>query len=269
MKFLSWFCFCLSPVVLFCSADGNGLILCPICIILGFVFKWIGNKTEKISYTDSEGKKVSYKLKSEPNGDLKVIFKVEPHKLWEWHYKDRIMIALAKKDSISDELMALKDKEARSWATTVCSHRNVWVPPEATQEQIARSVGVVTDQMVKERAVNKDRIQIGKYFLLKELEEKYYGKRFGNNERGERCYFPWIRIKDARYKIRLSNGSTINEKLVEYDYKMSIKEIWDNLSEQEKFQTTKWVKEYEEKLLKLVNIYIEKGQDFCDVDIDY
>ena len=247
MKFLSSLFFILSPFALFCSEDGNGLILCPVFIILGFVFKWAENNGS------SSG----------------AVVKVEPQKFWEWHYKDRMRNTLAEKDSISDGLMALKDKEARDWATTICGYHNAWVPPEVKQEQIARENGVITEQMVKEKSAKMDRIQIGKYFLLKELENKYYGKRFGKSGRGERCYFPWTTIKDDCHKIKLSNGRRVSGSMIEYDYKMSIRSIWDSLSEQEKAQATTWSKKYEERLLKQVNDYIEGGRDFRGVHIDF
>ena len=248
MEGLSWIFFCLSPFALFCTGDGNGLIMCPVFIILGFVFRWLENTG---------------------CGTSKPVVKIEPQKFWEWHYKDRMRSTLAEKDSISEGLMALKDKEARDWATTICGYHNVWVPPEARQEQIARSNGVITEKMIKDRNAKKDKIQIGKYFLLKELENKYYGKRFGKSGRGERCYFPWTTIKDDCRKIKLSNGRPVSGSMIEYDYKMSIRSIWDSLSEQEKAQATIWSKKYEERLLKQVNDYIEGGRDFRGVHIDF
>lgn len=248
MEFLSWLFFCLSPFALFCSEDGNGLILCPIFIVLGFVFKCAGSNI---------------------SGTPTVRVKVNPQDFWEWHYKDRMRNTLAQKDTISDGLMALEDKEARSWATTICGYHNAPVPSEGRQEEIARSNGVITEKMAKERAAKKDRIQIGKYFLLKELEEKYYGKRFGKNGRGERHCYPWIKIKDDRYKIRLSNGHLIGNTLIEFDYKMSLRAIWDSLSIQEKEQATKWIKEYEEKLLEQIRFYIEDGRDFRSVGVEF
>ena len=248
MNFLSWLFFCLSPFALFCSESGNGLILCPVFVVLGFICKWAGENS---------------------GGTPRAVVKVDPNEFWKWHYKDRISSVLAQKDSISDGLMAYKDQEARRWATTICGYHNAWVPPEATQEQIARANGVITEQMVKEKAVNKDRIQIGKYFLMKELKKKYYGKRFGKDGRGERYYHPYTKIEKDRYKIKLSDGHSINEKWIELDYKMSLREIWDSFSEREKSQATKWINEYEEKLLKLVNGYIDEGHDFYNVDIDF
>ena len=134
MEFLSWLFFCLSPFALFCSENGNGLILCPVFIILGFVFKWVGSNCGNTS---------------------KAVVKIEPQKFWEWHYKDRMRSMIAEKDSTSDRLMAYKDQEARRWATTICGYHNAWVPPETTQEQIARANGVVTEQMVKEKEEKK------------------------------------------------------------------------------------------------------------------
>lgn len=248
MKFLSWLFFCLSPFALFCSEGGNGLILCPVFIVLGFIFKWFDKKI---------------------NGTPTAVIKIEPQKFWEYHYKDRMRSTIAQKDTISDGLMALKDKEARDWATKISGYHNTWVPPEAEQEQIARENGVVTEQMAKERTANKNRIQIGKYFLLKELSEKYYGRRFGKREQGDYCCYPWRRIKDDLYRIKLADGHAINEKWIELDYNMNIREIWDSLSEQEKAIAIKWIKEYEEKLLELINIYIKEGRNFCTVGIDF
>ena len=112
MEYLSWLFFCLSPFALFCSEDGNGLILCPIFIILGFVFKWIGNN----------------------NSTPTAVVKVEPQKFWEWHYIDAIH-------------KGRSDSEAREWATTICGYHNAWVPSEGKQEQIARANNIVTDKM--------------------------------------------------------------------------------------------------------------------------
>ena len=133
MESLSWIFFCLSPFALFCSENGSGLILCPIFIILGFVFKWAGN----ISV-----------------GKPKTVVKVSSSEFWEWHYKDRMRGTLAIKDN-NDAFIAYKDKEARRWATTICGYNNAWVPPEATQEQIARANGVITEAMIKERNEKK------------------------------------------------------------------------------------------------------------------
>lgn len=245
MRGLSLMFFCLSPFALFCTEDGNGLILCPVFIVLGFVFRWIGKKLD-----DAQ----------------RDVVRVDPKEFWECHYKDRMRSTLVQKDAINDGVMALKDKEARSWATTMCGYNNAPVPPEAEQEQIARINGVITEQMIKERGAGKDRIQIGKYFLLKKLAEKYSGKEFGEGL-GGKCYCPWVIIKDDLRKIKLSNGHSINEKLIEYDYKMSLGSIWNGLSEPEKIEIVKWVTEYEERLIKLINIYIEDGRYCSSVDM--
>lgn len=226
MKSLSWLFFCLSPFALFCSEDGNGMILCPVFIILGFVFKWIGNSS---------------------SGTPTAVVKVEPQKFWEWHYKDRMRSTLAQKDSISDALMALEDKEARDWATTICGYHNAWVPPEGVQEQVARANGVITEKMIKERNEKKDRIQIGKYFLMSELLLKY--------ENGNAHARRFIR-EDIR-KIRISRHGGADDWYVKREYGKTVGEMWKTLSSEEKEQAEKWVKEYEEKLIKAIKDYEE------------
>ncbi len=248
MEFLSWLFFCMSPVALFCTENGSGLILCPVFIMLGFVFKRIENNS---------------------NGTHTVAVKVDSQKFWEWHYKDRIRDTLAEKDSIDDHLMSAKDKEARSWATTVCGYHNAWVPPEGKQEQIARENGVITEKMIKERDEKRNRVQIGKYFLMRELEQKYRGKKCGKGGRGESSCFPEMIIDRDCHRLKLSNGSAVSEWMVKHDYNMTVRQMWDSLTEQEKQQTTEWIRKYEEKLLKYVKAYIEEGCYFHNVDIEF
>ena len=225
MEFLSWFFFCLSPFALFCSEGGNGLILCPVFIIVGFIFKYAGNNNE-----------------STP----KAVVKVDPKEFWEWHYKDRMRSTLAQKDSINDGLMALEDKEARDWATTICGYHNVWVPPESTQEQIARANGVITEKMVKENTIKKDRIQIGKYFLMCELKSKYDNVKTWHARK---------EIEKDMKKIKISRHSGADDWYVKREYGKTVNEMWKTLSLEEKQQAEKWVKEYEEKLIQSVQDY--------------
>ena len=235
MEYLSWLFFCLSPFALFCSENGNGLILCPIFIILGFVFKYAGNNS---------------------GGGTTV--KVEPHEFWEWHYKNRMRATLIEKDSINDGLMALKDQEARRWATSICGYHNAPIPTEERQEQIARSNGVVTEKMIKERNEKKDRMQVGKYVLMNELLEKY-----------NTTYYPKSRIKKDIDKIQTSNDRYITEYWAYDKYKKSIREIWDSLSKEEKNQAAKWVEEYEEKLISAINTYTNGELYNVDIKMDF
>lgn len=223
MKFLSWLFFCLSPFALFCTENGGGLILCPAFIILGVIFKHGGNNIEG-----------------------NAVVEIEPQKFWEYHYKDRMRITFAQKQSINDGLMALKDKEARSWATTICGYHNAWVPPEEKQEQIARSNGVVTEKMVKESAMQKDRIQIGKYFLMNELKLKYDNVKTWRIQN---------EIKNDMSKIKIAHNNGVNDWYVKREYGMTVGEMWKTLSLAEKQQVEKWVKKYEEKLIQAVKEY--------------
>lgn len=235
MEYLSWLFFCLSPFALFCSENGTGLILCPVFIILGFIFKWAGSNAGSSS---------------------QVVVKVDQKKFWEWHYKDCMRNTLEQKDSIGDYLMSVKDKEARSWATTICGYHNAWVPPEGIQEQIARANGVVTEKMIKEREEKKDRIQVGKYFLMSELAEKYRSMRVGKGGK-ERCYFPRSKITKDIYKIKTSDGMLISDYWLSEKYNKSAREVWESLSEKEKNQVKQWVEEYEKQLIEEVYEYVE------------
>ena len=238
MESLSWLFFCLSPFALFCSEDGNGLILCPIFIILGFLFKYAGSNSE---------------------GTTTV--KVEPQKFWEWHYKDRMNSTLAQKDTISDGLMALKDKEARSWATTICGYHNAWVPPETIQEQIARANGVITEKMVKANTIKKDRIQIGKYFLMCELKLKYNSVKAWHMRK---------EIENDMRKIKISRHGGADDWYVKQEYGKTVSEMWKTLSSDEKQQAEKWVKEYEEKLIQAVQDYEAYNEYMIrHVDMDF
>ena len=231
MGFLSWLFFCLSPFALFCSEDGNGLILCPVFIILGFIFK----------YAESN-------IGDTPTA----VVKVEPQKFWEWHYKDRMRSVYVQKDLGKEKLMAAHDQEARRWATTICGYHNAWVPPESAQEQIARANGVVTEKMIKENAIKKDRIQIGKFFLMRELKLKYdNGKTW--RERKE--------IEKDMNKIRISGRLGAGDFYVKQEYGKTVSEMWETLSLDEKQQSENWVKEYEEKLIMAIKDY-EENDDY-------
>ena len=247
MESLSWMFFCLSPFALFCSAD-DGLLLCFLFIILGFVFKWRNSNKGSIP---------------------RITIKVEPQNFWEYHYKDRINATLAQKESIRDELLALKDEEARKWATAICGYHNAWIPPEDTQEQIARANGVVTKRMIKQQVEESDRIQIGKYFLLQKLKAEYENKRIGDgiNERRNtyKNGFPEAIIDGDCRKIKLSNGRSVDEWDVKHIYNKSITEMYECLSEQEENQVIEWTREYAIKLHKS----IKEGKYFYSVDMDF
>lgn len=247
MEFLSWLFFCLSPFALFCTENGSGLIMCPLFIILGFFFKYAGSNV---------------------SGIPKAVVKVEPTEFWEWHYKDRMRSTIAQRDTINDSLMSLKDKEAREWATTICSYHNAWVPPEGKQEQIARANGVITEKMIKARNEDKDRIQVGKYVLMNELIEKYDATRVGKDRRSP-CYYPKSRIKKDVDKIKTSNGRYITEYWAYDKYKKSVKEIWDSLSEEEKNQVVRWVDEYERRLMHMVREYVDGKRRDDNIKMDF
>lgn len=246
MEYLSWMFFCLSPFALFCSENRNGLILCPIFIILGFVFRWIGN--------DGSGSKT--------------VVKVNPQEFWEWHYLNRMKNTLAQKDTIDDYLMSANDKEARDWATTICGYNNCYVPSESQQENIARNNGVITEKMIKKRERSKDRIQIGKFFLMCELEEKYQSTRISDGSGRRGCY-PRNYIKIDKDRIRISDYRLIGDYSIEKKFNMSIKEVWNDLSTREKNEAREWVEEYEKNLMRMVHEYVDNERACVCVKMDF
>ena len=66
MSGLSFVFFCVAPFALFCSEDGNGMILCAIYLILGSLCKWI------------------------ENGGLKPKVYIEPKDWWECNYRQNM-----------------------------------------------------------------------------------------------------------------------------------------------------------------------------------
>lgn len=239
MGFLSWLFFCLSPFALFCSEDGNGLILCPVFIILGLVFKF---------------------AESNSSGKSTATVKVEPQKFWEWHYVDRMRNTLNQKDSINDGLMALRDKEARRWATTICGYHNAWVPPKDKQEQIARSYGVITEKIAKENTIKRDRIQIGKYFLMSVLKFKYSNAA---------CYTKREIEKDMK-KITISEHLGADDWCVKQKYGKTVREMCKTLTDEEKREAVEWINEYESKLVQAVKDYeSHKTSSVRPVEMDF
>ena len=246
MRYLSWMFFCLAPFGLFCSESGNGLILCPIFIILGFVFKWLENNSSKTP---------------------KAIVKVEPRKFWEWHYK-----------SFIGNWGVNYDKDARKWATYVAQSHNCWVPPEEEQERIARENGIITyeirieeenkrkekeaiEKKRKEEEDNKwDRLQVGKYYLMWKLMNKYKRTMFGKKGKGNTCYFPDMTIERTLSCFRFADDGCVGDYGSKGKFNKTCKEMWEtSLTYEEKKEATKWIKEYEERLLREINDYIEKG----------
>ena len=232
MNGLSWLFFCLAPFGLFCSESGNGLILCPVFIILGFVFKWVENRS---------------------NGNPTAIVEIEPQKYWECMYKDYV-------DTWSATFgMGIRmDKEARGGATSMCRIHNCWIPPEEEQERIARENGIFTEKMKQEEDNNWDRIQTGKHYLMNELKEKYEMVMFGKRGRGNRCKYPSLIIEYAIDCLEFADHSTVNEYFTKEKFDISCKEMWNAvLTAEEKSEATKWVEEYEKRLLQEVNDYVD------------
>ena len=254
MEFLSLLFFCLSPFALFCSDNGTGLLLCPIFILVGFIFKWIGSLNISL-----------------PKREIDV---EKEKRFWEIHYKDAIAPALKdikplldKDSSLRDIAIACRDRKAREWATWVCRCNNAWIPPFYMQEQIARENGVITEQVVKERAIQRDRIQIGKYYLMRELENKH-GRKIFKSETTKRQQYVGDIIKKSYQKLELSDGCPVTDGAIKIDYNTTASEMWLSLSEEEKKLSEINVKKFEEELLKKLDDYLNGGDDFYRINVE-
>ena len=218
MEFLSWLFFCLSPFALFCSEDGNGIVLCIVFLVLGAVCKWIDN------------------------GGLKPKVKVEPKDWWEANYKLNMSQGRGHEAS----------KNIADWTTRV---NYLPMPTEGEKERVARSIGVVTPQMRYDEEDRWNRIQVEKYRLMKELYEKYNKKVFRSED-----FVSWTK-NIGRYCLPYTY----------IEYSMMVlkrfirvqkwnKDPWTaTISKEEKDIAKKWIEEYEERLLREVNDYIENG----------
>ena len=220
MESLSWIFFCLTPFGFFCTENGTGLITGTVFLILGFVFKWLGK---------NGGETPTAKVK------------VEPQKFWEWHYMD----------SINNGGI---DQNARTWATTVARAHSCPIPSDAEQERIARKNGIITEQMKYDEQDKWNRIQVAKYRLMNDLYEKYKAKGritssdYVSGRTGRQCC-PYFYIESSMSALK--GFIKVNR---------WNKDPWNSvISESEKAEAKKWITEYEERLIREVNDYIENG----------
>ena len=233
MESLSWIFFCLTPFGFFCTENGTGLITGTVFLILGFVFKWLGNNS---------------------GGEPTAKVKVEPQKFWECHYMD----------SINGGGI---DQNARTWATTVARAHNCPIPSEAEQERIARRNGIVTEKMKQQEKDKWDRIQVGKCYLMQELEKKYknnFAQKIdeNNSNKNRRMAYPSLYIEASTRALQFDDIGTnyVAGYNTFHRFKKNVDEMWNTeLSFNEKVEAKKWVEEYENRMLKEINDYIEKG----------
>ena len=147
MEYVSSVLLWTSPFALFCSEDGNGLTIGAILATIGLVCRWIGNNVG--------------------------VKRLPPREFWEAHYHRRLTDNLTSMGKDNEWNMAEADQEARKYATTMCRYSGISAPSDSAQEQFAIANGIITKRMLEEQKEEKYRIQIGKYFLMNKLIEKY------------------------------------------------------------------------------------------------
>ena len=220
MSFLGTMFFILTPFGFFCTENGTGLITGTIFLILGVVCKWIGE------------------------GGTESKIKIEPQDFWDFHYRSGLA-------------NGLHDRDARKTADAIARMNNCPIPSEEQKEKTAKSMGIVTDKMKQDEENRFNRIQVGKYYLMTELKEKYKMEKI---EKNKRFKSKWLCIDYERSRLFFKGTFTpISEYLVEYRLGMSIAEVWNSLLPKEKKEAQDWVNEYETRLCKEIHDYIEHG----------
>lgn len=228
----------MSPIALLCSKNGDGIVLFLIFIILGLICLWLGK------------------------GGLDPKVRVKKDDWWEEMYMSRLGQNAARKEKPD----ARDDKIARDIANWSAGNMKCRMPSEEEKEQIARSMGVVTYKMIYDEEDRWNRIQVEKYRLMDKLYEKY--KEFG-----------WVKTEDYR-PGKLGTGRMC----CPYEYikssKRFLKEhisVWYGNQDpwtatpsfEEKNIAREWIEEYEQRLIREVNDYIEKGIPFKTINYHY
>ena len=221
MEFLSIIFFSVAPFALFCSEGGNGLFLCPLFLILGAICKWISN------------------------GGIDEMHRprVSSEEFWTIHFLDHY------NSWRGNEKVNVTAEDSRRWADEVTRSNGGTPPSNERYEEIARANGIKTRKV---RQVDEDRwnrIQVEKYRLMGELEKKYGWIGFRNKDK-TRIYCPRLCIKPSRQALK---GFIKVDPLRNQDPWTAI------LAEDEKMEAKKWIEEYEERLLREMNDYLENG----------
>lgn len=226
---MSWFFFILTPFGFFCAENGTGLITGTVFLILGFICKWI------------------------ENGGLEPKIKVEPKDWWETNY--RINMAQGRGHEASK---GIADDTTR-W-------NHCPMPSEEEKERIAKSLGVVTEKSKQDIREHWDRVQVGKYYLMTELIEKYEKYHWNVTK----LYpLPVEYIKASRNALEFVWDGRVGGFLTFSRFKKNDEEMWNSLSTEEKNEAREWVREYEERFVKEINDYLENGVEMPTITKHY
>ena len=221
MGYLSFMFFALSPFALFCSEDGNGIILFPVFLILGAICKWIANDGI------NEARKP----------------KVSSEEFWTIHFLNHY------NSWKGEEKANVTAENSKSWADQVARANGCVPPTDERYEQIAKEHGIKTRKVKQVEEDRWNRVQVEKYRLMEELEKKYGWIGFRSKDK-KRTYCPRLCIKPSKQALK---GFIKVDPLRNKDPWTAI------LSEDEKMEAKKWIEEYEERLLREMNDYLENG----------
>ena len=243
---LSTMFFILTPFGFFCTGNGTGLITGPVFLIIGFILKWV-----------EEG---GIERASRP--------KVSSEEFWTIQF-------LQHYNTWKDVKEAHNTAEgSKSWADQV-TRANGGIPVSDERfEQIAKENGITTRKMQFANRARFNRIQLGKYYLMGKLIEKYKDWKKEPVKNSEYKFAEPVRyIEASRKALKFATwtyGLTAEErKVVDYGFTENNEEGFNKLSVEEKSVAEKWVSEYEARFLEEVHSYIETGVSMPTIDKHY
>lgn len=240
MSQLGTFFLILTPFGFFCTENGTGLITGAVFLILGLLFKWLGNGgTEKIQNANSNVPKVS------------------SEEFWKIHFCKRYNELKDMRD-YSEPLDYVNVKEAKNWADDV-TKANGGIPPTDNRfEQIAKEMGLKTEGVANNEVARKSLIAIAERCLMQQLIEEY------EKQEDFKKYLPKLRkFRDTRF----FKHPTTKKNIVGYYDIEKLKQLYVTIPESEKAQARKNVEEYERKVVKFPiilnqNTKIKKEYDY-------
>lgn len=236
MSQLGTFFLILTPFGFFCTENGTGLITGTVFLILGLLFKWLGNGgAEKIQNANSNVPKVS------------------TEEFWKMHFHKRYNKLKDMRD-YSETLDYISVKNAKNWADGVTKANGGIPPTDSRFEQIAKEMGIKTEKVRKIERQSESRVRIAERVYMQDLVKEY---------EGHSGFVPYIHIlRNIANEISFFHPKT-NQYISHYCNIEELKEIFKTIPENEKRQARENVEEFEKQVVTFLmdNHFDCKGSD--------
>lgn len=247
MAYFSWLFFCIAPFALFCSGGGTGIIVCPVFILLGVLCRWIANGGIERANTP----------------------KLSNNEFWEITFIKRYRSM--KNSDYKDFPDYMAAEEAKGWADYITDCQGGYPVSAEKYEEIAKKYGIVTKKEYEIDAHRWDRVQMMKYYLMKKLSDKYRGI---HKSKG---LIPSSIIDDEKDALYRANGYEnvsyygtpiyVNGK--EYKPYYFDEELIKFIPQDEIEEAQKWVDEYEQRLIKEMDDYLNHDIEMPTAKMHY